>query len=166
MEVVREVLLQLHLLVGYPRMIQAFFALEEYPGRRLRERRTSRRELRRRGWKAFREVYGDQAEPLFRRLRECHPDLGGWVIEDAYGKVLSRPFLATPMREGIAFVLLAAQRMPAQLYSHMRGCLRLGWRPRDLRRLVERMEGLFRPDAKRLALAMLSGVRSGSGEEM
>jgi 4-carboxymuconolactone decarboxylase len=55
-----------------------------------------------------------------------HPELAAWILEDGYGKVLSRPILSIRERELIVVAVLSALRLPKQLESHVRGALRVG----------------------------------------
>jgi len=55
-----------------------------------------------------------------------HPELAEWILEDGYGKVLSRPVLSIRERELIVVAVLSALRLPLQLESHVRGALRVG----------------------------------------
>jgi 4-carboxymuconolactone decarboxylase len=72
------------------------------------------------------QVYGSQASVVRERMRAMHPDLGAWMLEEGYGKVLSRPGLPIGERELVNCALLAVQDAPRQLYSHLRGALHVG----------------------------------------
>src|SRR5262249_55623454 len=63
---------------------------------------------------------------VLRRIDRAAPGFAAWILEDAYGRVLSREGLATRERELLSIVALAALDCPAQLKSHVRGALRLG----------------------------------------
>ncbi len=54
------------------------------------------------------------------------PELADWILEEGYGRVLSRPVLSIRERELIVVAVLAALRLPLQLESHVRGALRVG----------------------------------------
>jgi 4-carboxymuconolactone decarboxylase len=61
------------------------------------------------------------------RMEGLHPELAAWILEDGYGRVLSRPGLTGRERELLAVAALAA--LPGagpQLESHERGARRLG----------------------------------------
>jgi alkylhydroperoxidase/carboxymuconolactone decarboxylase family protein YurZ len=48
------------------------------------------------------------------------------IVHDVYGRVFSRPGLTLKERELINVTVLALQGLDRQLYSHLRGCLRVG----------------------------------------
>ena len=73
-------------------------------------------------------------------MARFHPDLARWILEDGYGKVLSRPILSLRERELIVVAVLAALDLPLQLESHVRGALRVG----ATKRQVEAMRTLTR----------------------
>jgi 4-carboxymuconolactone decarboxylase len=60
------------------------------------------------------------------RMRGYHPELADWILEEGYGRVLSRPVLSIRERELIVVAVLSALRLPRQLESHERGALRVG----------------------------------------
>jgi 4-carboxymuconolactone decarboxylase len=55
-----------------------------------------------------------------------HPELADWILEDGYGRVLSRPVLTVVERELLVVAVLATLNVPAQLKSHQYGALRVG----------------------------------------
>ena len=61
-----------------------------------------------------------------------HPELAEWILDDGYGRVLSRPGLSIRERELIVVAVLSALRLPKQLESHVRGALRVGATPREV----------------------------------
>lgn len=128
---VDEVLLQAHLFVGFPRALNA---LAEW--RRLRTRAPSdnagaESEVGRmeRGEELCRAVYGSAFDSLRERAGDLHPAIDRWMIEDGYGKVLSRPGLPVERRELAVIAILAVQGVAQQLHSHLRGALRVGCVP-------------------------------------
>ena len=58
-------------------------------------------------------------------MESLNPDLSAWILEDGYGKVLSRKGLKPAERELIAVAMLAALGWERQLESHVRGALNL-----------------------------------------
>jgi alkylhydroperoxidase/carboxymuconolactone decarboxylase family protein YurZ len=59
-------------------------------------------------------------------LRGFHPDLHDFVLESAYGRVLSRPGLPPAERELLAVGSLAAMEQIPQMIAHARGARRFG----------------------------------------
>jgi 4-carboxymuconolactone decarboxylase len=100
--------------------------------------------FRRRGRELFEEVYRHDTNIVVDRITRFHPEFMDWIIEDAYGKVLSRPYLDLKTRELLSVALLTALKLPRQLTPHMRGALRAGAKPRELREAIQQLE-IFLP---------------------
>ncbi|TVP55023.1 MAG: hypothetical protein EA351_11645 [Gemmatimonadales bacterium] len=131
---VEECLLQAHLFVGFPRALNGFArwrALD--PGAvRTGESGEDRELWKARGERLCREVYGSAYEGLRENIGHLHPAMDRWMVEEGYGKVLGRPGLATTTRELCVVAVLAVQEVGPQLYSHLRGALRVGCRPAEV----------------------------------
>lgn len=126
-EHVEEVLLQSYLFVGFPAAIQAIGRWREMSGRPAPPPAVEDQvEWTSRGEEVCRKVYGAQYERLRENVRALHPDLERWMLVEGYGKVLGRPGVPLVTRELCNVALLAVQRVPQQLYSHLRGALQLG----------------------------------------
>ena len=69
-------------------------------------------------------------------LTKKSPELARWIIEEGYGKVLSRPGAPLRLRELFSLALLSASGFPKQLFAHLRALTGMGERPEDLARLV------------------------------
>ncbi|MHC4409348.1 MAG: carboxymuconolactone decarboxylase family protein [Planctomycetota bacterium] len=120
-----EATLQVFLFAGYPRTIVAFQALQAVaPGTPPLE--PDRQDFTERGRAIFEEVYGKHAETVLEMLAGLHPDFARYVIHDAYGQVLGRPFLPLVERELLAVAMLAALELPDQLKAHVRGARAAG----------------------------------------
>ncbi|MGQ0552419.1 MAG: carboxymuconolactone decarboxylase family protein [Planctomycetota bacterium] len=78
------------------------------------------------GRPVFRAVYGEDSEAVLAGLAELAPEIPGWVLADAYGRVLARPGLPLVERELLAVSALALMSLPVPLASHARGALRNG----------------------------------------
>lgn len=120
-----ETLLQLVPFAGYARAINAFAALRELRPRASKPRRGGG-DRRKRGQALCRRIYGPVYERMIGKMGDFHPDLAAWILEDGYGKVLSRPGLTIRERELIVVAVLSALRLPLQLESHVRGAKRVG----------------------------------------
>lgn len=68
-------------------------------------------------------------------MESLHPVLAQWIIEDGYGKVLSRSGLTIFEREFVAIAVLAVLGWNRQLESHIRGAMNIGVRRSMLNRL-------------------------------
>ncbi|MHC4937689.1 MAG: carboxymuconolactone decarboxylase family protein [Planctomycetota bacterium] len=120
-----EATLQVFLFAGYPRTIGAFQALQEVaPGDPPVE--PDRQDFTERGRETFEKVYGKHARTVLGMLEALHPDFARYVIHDAYGQVLGRPFLPLVERELLAVAMLSALGLPDQLKAHVRGAKAAG----------------------------------------
>lgn len=134
-----EALLQTYLFVGYPIALQAFAMWRERTGRPAPEHgtRDNAREWRKRGEEVCTTVYGGQYEKLRGNIAALHPDMERWMLEEGYGKVLSRRGLDLATRELCIIGVLVGLDAPQQLYSHLRGALNAGATPEDVETAVE-----------------------------
>ena len=124
---VDEVLLQSHLFVGYPRVLNAFQVWRTIaPAPAAASPAGDEDEWAARGAQTFQKVYGEQHAKLLENVGQLHPDLERWMIVAGYGKVISRAGLDLPTRELCIIALLATQDAEKQLYSHLRGALNVG----------------------------------------
>jgi 4-carboxymuconolactone decarboxylase len=127
---VEETILQAYLFVGFPTVLNAFTALRaagvEPPPPRDDPSLADRGRV---GEALCRRVYGTTYERLRSRIAKLHPDLDRWMVEEGYGKTLSRAGLAAADRELCAVGLLAAGGHVPQLRSHLRGALHMGAPP-------------------------------------
>lgn len=123
--------------------------LQEIAPHRARSRQ--RGGLRRRGERLCRRIYGEVYGKMISRMRGFHPDLATWILEDGYGKVLSRPVLTVVERELLVVAVLGALKVPAQLKSHVYGAARVGAREGEVGAML------------RLSRASGSGLPSGRG---
>ncbi len=155
----QEAALQVFLFAGYPRGIAAFEALAEAaPGDKAPTEQPG--DFTARGDEVFKAVYGPHAAEVKRKLAALHGDFARFVLKDAYGQVLGRPFLGLKEREAIAVAMLAAIDQDAQLRAHVKGALRVGLEPRLVRAaLAAAEEGAGRelPAARRVVERALSG---------
>lgn len=124
---VAESALMLVLHAGYPAALEGARVLNEvWPGRSRRSREGTPADWMRRGAALARKVYGSSYPNLVRNVELLHPDLARWMIEQGYGRVLSRPGLDGRTRELVAVAVLAAGGWERQLVSHLLGARRLG----------------------------------------
>lgn len=128
---VEELLLQATLFFGFPRVVTAFELLqEEWPAA------TSpgggevpADERRDRGLELFASIYGRNDAAVRAKLGSFHSAFHDFVIEAAYGRVLSRPGLDVRTRELVAVTALTFLDQEPQLVAHARGALRFGAEP-------------------------------------
>lgn len=132
---VEEVLLQAYLFLGFPAAIWAFGVWRAVGGTADGEGSMSpgepssaalAEESERAGEEVCRRVYAENYEKLRRNVRALHGELDRWMIQEGYGKVLSRPALDLVTRELCVVAALAVTSWEPQLHSHMRGALNAG----------------------------------------
>lgn len=144
----REAVLQIHLFAGVPRQVEAAAILESAGGmgKPAAEEIEAGSEAKERGRALFDRIYADDSGPVRAMLSRGHPDFERWVLEHAYGQVLSRPGLAPDRRELLAVVALAALGQERQLASHARGARRCGASTAELSEALEAVRDLADPE--------------------
>lgn len=127
---VYEATLQSYLFVGFPRAIEAFFAvrpvLEDRGGIPAAAAPRDLAAWERDGRALCRAVYGAHFEKLMGVMRSLSPDLADWMILEGYGKTLSRAALGPLDREIGVVAILTTTRMWRQLRSHAIGAVNVG----------------------------------------
>lgn len=145
----REAWLQVHLFAGIPRQVEAAQVLLQEGGLgdpdpdEVEGAPTTDGEAR--GVALFERIYEDDAEAVRSMLARAHPEFERWVLEHAYGRVLTRPGLSPDRRELLAVVALAALGQERQLASHARGALRCGATAEELEAALELIEDQVEP---------------------
>lgn len=125
-----EVALMLVLYAGYPAALEGMRTLSAaWPGSTRRSREGGPATWRARGARLCRRVYGPQFKRLVGHVFDLHPDLAAWMIEQGYGRVLSRSGLSAGERERVTISVLAACGWERQLVSHLLGAIRIGVTP-------------------------------------
>lgn len=125
-----EATLQCYLFVGFPRAIEALFAvrpvLERAGWSPPSAEPPDPERWRRDGDALCRRVYGRNFEKLLDTMRRLSPDLAEWMILQGYGMTLSRPALGAVDREYGVLAILTVTRMWRQLRSHAIGAVNVG----------------------------------------
>lgn len=123
-----ELLLQATLFCGFPRIVHAFQVLEEsWPAPAPptadaippQDRAQAGQEL-------FAAIYQENTEAVQGMLRSYHGELHDFVLDTAYGRILSRAGLSPRIRELIAVGALAVLDQVPQLVAHGRGAMHFG----------------------------------------
>jgi alkylhydroperoxidase/carboxymuconolactone decarboxylase family protein YurZ len=123
-----ETLLQAVLFFGFPRVVSAFEVLNRtWPavtpptgGSLPRERQAAA------GRELFAAIYGNNDAAVRAMLASFHREFHDFVLEAAYGRILTRPGLDPGLRELLAVAALASLDQKPQLVAHGRGALRFG----------------------------------------
>ncbi|MHC4972783.1 MAG: carboxymuconolactone decarboxylase family protein [Planctomycetota bacterium] len=139
----QEATLQVFLFAGFPRTLAAFEELKlGLDGAEPAPPQEGEGDVDHaaRGREVFGRIYGRHAEAVAGKLHDLHPDFARFVLRGAYGRVLGRPFLSIQERELMAVAMLAALGPHRQLRAHVRGCLRVGVEPDEVRRVLAAAE--------------------------
>jgi len=129
---IEEALLQTYLFAGFPRAIEALNILAEVWPAGGRPVSPSRRSWSKRGERLCRRVYGRSYERMKSGIERAHPQLAEWMVDEGYGKVLSRTGLDPVCRELCAVGALAVLSVPRQLEAHVRGARNVGATPHQV----------------------------------
>jgi 4-carboxymuconolactone decarboxylase len=80
-----------------------------------------------RGWQKITEVDGEAGQQVIESLKDIAPDLGGYIIEFAFGDIYTRPGLDLKSREIATIAALTALgNAQSQLKLHIHGGLNVG----------------------------------------
>ncbi|MHB1312045.1 MAG: carboxymuconolactone decarboxylase family protein [Gemmatimonadaceae bacterium] len=129
---VEEVILQSYLFAGFPRTLNAareWRRQGQGEGRGVGQgegRGVGEGDFRALGEATCALVYGKFYEKLRHNIFELHPELDDWMIEEGYGKVLSRPGLDLARRELCIIAACVAAGQDRQLHSHLHGARNVG----------------------------------------
>ena len=139
-EWIEEVLLQTYLFAGFPRALNG---MREW--RRLAPEPSATRvtplDVRSAGEATCAQVYGTMYDKLRVNIRELHPLLDDWMIDEGYGKVLSRPGLDLARRELCIVAACVASGQDRQLQSHLHGARNVGVPAAVIRASLESLRG-------------------------
>lgn len=133
----QETLLQSYLFLGFPHTINALSAVQSLwtSPPKAYEPDLSQAEMQQRGTQLCQQIYGSAYPKLLQHMEKIHPDLKRYMIEEGYGKMLSRAIMTPLEREFGILPILLAQRVFKQLHSHLQGSLYLGATPQQLHAL-------------------------------
>lgn len=123
---IEELLLQTYLFAGFPRALNGMrewrrLARTPAPGTMAASDATAAT-----GEETCARVYGGMYTRLRDNIAALHPRLDEWMINEGYGKVLSRPALDLGRRELCIVAACAATGQDRQLQSHLHGARNVG----------------------------------------
>ena len=128
-----EIILQSHLFLGYPAMIEASRMFAGIQPRRHKKMQLPGayfakdcRNWNADGMKKIRGIYGPAFERLVTYINSFSPTILTWMINDGYGRVLSRRGASFHLRELSVIATLTVTSYVNQLGAHIRGALNVG----------------------------------------
>ena len=142
-----ELLLQTYLFAGFPRALNGMREWRRIAGPPAAAARAevAAEERRRAGEATCATVYGSMYERLRVNIRALHPLLDDWMIEEGYGKVLSRPGLDLGRRELCIVAACAATAQDRQLQSHLHGARNAGVPDAVISQALRALDGIVAP---------------------
>jgi alkylhydroperoxidase/carboxymuconolactone decarboxylase family protein YurZ len=133
---IREIILQSHLFVGYPAMIEAarifapFHPVKKITGKIVAPYSPAEiKRWHREGSDKIRRLYGTQFPQLVSYINSFSPQILTWMVIDGYGRVLSRPGASFRLRELSTVATLTVTGYENQLLAHIRGTVNIGVEP-------------------------------------
>lgn len=137
-----ELFFHLSLLLGFPTMLDGLekLALLELTPRKMGQKIPSRTRLQKKGLDMLMRVYGDQTPRLLESLKRIHAGLPDMIVGHVYGRVFGRRGMTLKERELVNVTVLTIQGLNRQLYSDIRGALRVGVSPFALRSLFSMLQ--------------------------
>lgn len=143
---IEEAVLQTMLFAGFPKTIEALKVLREYFPAPVEPKQVSNHTKA--GEATSKKVYGVHHSRLKEVMDELHPDLTRWMIEDGYGRVLSRPGLNLQKREIGVITSLMASGMINQFRAHVRGAVNTGIHQVDIIWFTNIFKCIIAPDLR------------------
>jgi 4-carboxymuconolactone decarboxylase len=132
-----ELFIHLSLFLGYPATLDGLESLAHgSPHRRSRTPKTRSSDADKHGKRILKRIYGQQTTKLLQHLDDLYPGLAKRITQDAYGLIMNRVGLTLPERELANVVVLYAHGFDRQLYSHLRGAVRVGINKNTLKTVI------------------------------
>lgn len=142
-ELIDEIILQSHLFLGFPAMIEASRVFADVSGRdhnsnRLPGEYTAEEchAWNEDGTEKIKHIYGPAFDRLVRYINSFSPQILTWMINDGYGQVLSRPGASFELRELSVVATLTVTAYENQLGAHIRGAVNIGTDPGLIERII------------------------------
>jgi 4-carboxymuconolactone decarboxylase len=158
-----EIILQSHLFLGFPAMIEAARIFADVAGKDRKGNNLpgaySERDCRdwnRKGTAKIKHIYGPAFDRLVRYINSFSPQILTWMINDGYGQVLSRPGASFSLRELSVIGTLTVTSYENQLGAHLRGTLNVGVEPALIRKTIRNCRFFCSDDNIRTAIHLLN----------
>lgn len=158
---IEELLLQTYLFAGFPRALNGMREWRRMvkPPSPIQPVGDAGR-AREGGEETCRRVYGPMYERLRVNIRDLHPLLDDWMIDEGYGKVLSRPGLDLARRELCIVAACAATAQDRQLQSHLHGARNVGVPGPVVTEALEALRGVVPETRVSRGLKMWNRIRN------
>ncbi|HEX2788009.1 MAG TPA: hypothetical protein VHP32_08895 [Ignavibacteria bacterium] len=151
-----EAILQTYLFCGFPSTIESLKAFNNVFNYKTDEYNAVN--IKSSGKKVCKIIYGSNYHKLLKNMSSISPELKTWMIQEGYGKVLSRPFLTLKQRELINVSILSTSYFPVQLLSHLIGALNAGSNTKELREVIDLTKPYNRKSNISKTLKLLSSI--------
>jgi alkylhydroperoxidase/carboxymuconolactone decarboxylase family protein YurZ len=143
-QTIREIILQSHLFLGYPAMIEAARIFAPFHSVKSNAAKTPAAytsaevtRWHREGSGKIRRLYGSQFGQLVSYINSFSPQILTWMVNDGYGRVLSRPGATFRLRELSTVATLTVTGYENQLLAHIRGTVNIGVKPSLIAQTIE-----------------------------
>jgi 4-carboxymuconolactone decarboxylase len=153
-----ELVLQTHLNIGTPRVINALSTLRAYHEK---NSETKWQDLcegyseTNTGSNVMTTIYGENVYPkVVDKLKGLHPKLAQWTLDYAYGTVYNRGENILKLRELCTVSALAGLNVTPQLVSHIRGALRVGASREQVKQVIDNTTIIWDGEKYEQALAV------------
>lgn len=151
-----EAILQTYLFCGFPAVIESLKAFNNVFNYKADEYNVIN--IKSSGERVCKIIYGSNYHKLLKNMSSISPDLKNWMIQEGYGKVLSRPFLTLKQREHINVSILCTSYFPVQLLSHLIGAINAGSNTHELKEVINLTKPYNRKANISKALKVLSSI--------
>lgn len=160
---VEEIILQSHLFLGFPAMIEAARIFADVSGNGGKGdglpgaySENDCRDWNRKGTAKIKHIYGSAFDRLVRYVNSFSPQILTWMINDGYGQVLSRPGAPFPLRELSVVATLTVTSYENQLGAHIRGTLNVGVESAMISKTIRNCRFFCSDDNIRTAIHLLN----------
>lgn len=149
-----EALLQTYLFAGFPSALNSLKIYSELfssPAPDL-----SQKNFGKIGRISCKKIYGNKFDKLIENVSSFSPELARWLIEEGYGKTLSRTGLTLRERELCIIPILSACKFDSQLYSHISGAFRQKASLTDIEEVIKNLQLLGSSSGAGFGMKVLS----------
>jgi 4-carboxymuconolactone decarboxylase len=159
--VLYEAILQTYLFAGFPSALISLKVLSEYvPAQKTKSDLRTNKKIKYDGEQNCKKIYGEKFEKLISNVSSFSSELSEWLIIEGYGKVLGRKFIPLKTRELLIVSMLTSLKYDEQLFSHIRGALKLGNKFNSIHKILSNLELINQKDALSFGIKVLAKFQS------